>query len=224
MSHRDYATRKPRHIIRTGHSANIFGVAFLPCSSNNFIVSAAMDKEVRLHNIEKTQTTVWRCHRDRVKTVAVEPGNPNLYFSASEDGTCRQWDLRVKHVCGPGQCNNAIFDLRKSRQGRASAGCSSSWSGGWEGDIEFKGLSVNPTFPLEIATASSDPFVRIFDRRRLGNSSPHSPAIPCFQRFAPGFLISFFNSPFFPPHFSKQQDIWQAGDIDQKSNDFSLLL
>lgn len=38
--------------VETRHSANIFGVAFLPCTGDKEIVTGAMDKEVRLLTLD----------------------------------------------------------------------------------------------------------------------------------------------------------------------------
>jgi hypothetical protein len=43
--------------------------------------------------------SVYTCHQHRVKRVAVEPGNHNTWVTASEDGTVRQFDRRVRGMC-----------------------------------------------------------------------------------------------------------------------------
>lgn len=42
-------------------------------------------------------TTVYECHRSRVKQVEVEAGNPHLFFSVGEDGFVRQYDVRMRY-------------------------------------------------------------------------------------------------------------------------------
>jgi WD and tetratricopeptide repeat-containing protein 1 len=91
--------------IDTGHSANIFCTKFLPETGDDVVVSGAADAEVRVHRVTRStvssarasfseQCAVFRCHTRRVKKLAVEAGNPHVIWSASEDGTLRQHDLR----------------------------------------------------------------------------------------------------------------------------------
>ena len=131
-----------------------------------------------------------RCHRDRVKAVSVEPNNPHLYFSASEDGTCRQWDTRFFSSSSPSHSfpffssspPSPLFFLLilfpPSPSPREQHNCSRYSSsnvlfnlrkkrgrgrgggGGGGGGGEFKSLSVNPRRVEEVATGCSDPFVR----------------------------------------------------------------
>ena len=49
----------------------------------------------------QAHTTVYACHRARVKHVEVEVGNPHLFFSAAEDGFVRQYDRRMRCVWTP---------------------------------------------------------------------------------------------------------------------------
>ena len=39
---------------------------------------------------------VYGCHDQRVKRLEIEPGSPNVWFTASEDGTVREFDRRVR--------------------------------------------------------------------------------------------------------------------------------
>jgi len=173
-----YPSRKQLTAIDTGHSANIFGVRFLPCTGNNVIATGAMDTDVRSHTVEPSMTSTFRCHADRVKAVDIEPGSPHHIFSASEDGTVRQFDLR---------CHRANA-CRSS--GELSACCSATllvglgpppgfnaYLGGSINErfpVEAKGLALNPIAPWQMAVACGDAFVRIYDRRKLslGASSP----------------------------------------------------
>ncbi|KAJ6954648.1 hypothetical protein NC652_006174 [Populus alba x Populus x berolinensis] len=82
-----YTGRKLLHSIDTGHSANIFCSKFVPETSDELVVSGAGDAEV-------------------------EVGNPNVVWSASDDGTLKQHDFREGASCPPGgsyPMNVAIF-------------------------------------------------------------------------------------------------------------------
>lgn len=84
----------------TQHRLNIFGVGFLPETGNSMLVTCAMDREVRLHNLElgNGHAQIFKGHSGRVKQVETTPGCPNVFFSASEDGSVRRYDRRVPDV------------------------------------------------------------------------------------------------------------------------------
>ena len=48
--------------------------------------------------------TAYRCHRGMVHEVPGDPSNACLFFSASEDGTIRQFDTRARHTCAASSC------------------------------------------------------------------------------------------------------------------------
>lgn len=61
------------------------------------LTSVVSHGQVRLMNIPRDEVlAVYRCHQHRVKRVAVEPDNHNVWLTASEDGTVRQFDRRVR--------------------------------------------------------------------------------------------------------------------------------
>jgi WD and tetratricopeptide repeat-containing protein 1 len=85
------------------------------------------------------------------------PGDPHLFWSAAEDGVVRQFDTRLanqKSYTSP----NALVHL---------PGSSSSSSRGGSGRTEIKGLDICQANPHLLALACGDPYVRIYDRRRL---------------------------------------------------------
>ncbi|KAF6160671.1 hypothetical protein GIB67_019611 [Kingdonia uniflora] len=120
----NYSSKKLFHSIDTGHSANIFCTKFVPETSDELVVSGAGDAEVRLFNLSRLNgrrpkenaiqpSALFQCHSRRVKKLAVEIGNPNVVWSASEDGTLRQHDLREGVSCPPAgsshqECRNVL--------------------------------------------------------------------------------------------------------------------
>jgi hypothetical protein len=64
-------------VIETGHSRNIFGVAFLPGCNDRWLVTGAMDCQVRVHVVREDTSAacvrVFTCHSDRVKHIETEP-------------------------------------------------------------------------------------------------------------------------------------------------------
>ncbi|KAF5818625.1 putative transcription factor WD40-like family [Helianthus annuus] len=120
-----YQSRKLLHSIDSGHTANIFCTKFVPETSDELVVSGAADAEVRLFNLSRSgrrrvedstinPSALFQCHTRRIKKLAVEPGNPNLVWSASEDGTLRQHDFRECTSCPPSEsshreCHNVLI-------------------------------------------------------------------------------------------------------------------
>jgi WD and tetratricopeptide repeats protein 1 len=168
--------------IETGHRGNIFGVQFMPESNCSVLATGAMDSQVRVHVLDNTsasnaRTTVYTCHSDRVKDLAVERGNASLFWSAGEDGTVRQFDLRESHRCarnGDGACRNALVDV--------SAGSAI------DRGVEFKSVDVNPVLPFYMAVACSDEFVRVYDRRKIRVETAARDSSLYVHMFAPEHL------------------------------------
>ncbi|MCL4132538.1 UNVERIFIED_CONTAM: hypothetical protein GTU68_003196, partial [Idotea baltica] len=95
---------------------------------------------------------------ERVKRIATVPSSPNLFFSASEDGTIMQFDTRVPHTCSS-QPNNILINL-KQHAGRLA---------------ECKCVTVHPLRSELIAVGASDPYIRIYDRRMINLTSIQYP-------------------------------------------------
>ncbi|KAK3256556.1 hypothetical protein CYMTET_34314 [Cymbomonas tetramitiformis] len=158
--------------IDTGHRANIFGARFIPCSGDRVLVSGAMDKQVRLHTVDPDRTVVYNVHTDRVKAVEVEHMNPHLFFSAAEDGTVQQFDLRMH---GGGVNHEGLGAPTSTSVSTVLLGAGP--VGNPRGPpfyVELKHLAINRMRPYELAIAAGDPFVRIYDRRYLcpGGAQP----------------------------------------------------
>ncbi|GBF94894.1 hypothetical protein Rsub_08137 [Raphidocelis subcapitata] len=122
------------------------------------------------------RVTVFSCHDNRVKDVKVAPGEPHLFWSASEDGTVRQFDTRLPGQKSPSSPNVLLRVAPPGGSGSASAGGGGGGGGGGgprpARRVEVKGLDICPTAPHLLALACGDPFVRVFDRRRLGPGAP----------------------------------------------------
>lgn len=58
-------------------------------------MTGAGDSKIRVHDIDKKETLdIFSCHLGRVKRLATDPTEPFIFWSASEDGTIRQFDIR----------------------------------------------------------------------------------------------------------------------------------
>uniref|UniRef100_A0A0G4HF09 Uncharacterized protein n=1 Tax=Chromera velia CCMP2878 TaxID=1169474 RepID=A0A0G4HF09_9ALVE len=142
---------KPVTQIATGHSANVFGVCFL---GDDKVATGAMDSEVRLNFLQRPSlvpsdaatsartpsapSRVYSCHDSRVKHLAPETGtNPSVWWSASEDGTLRQFDERERHPScrGGGGCRNVLVNLSRDRPPASGPPPTTSTPSGDSGDL-----------------------------------------------------------------------------------------
>ncbi|KAH8957687.1 hypothetical protein BDL97_07G105500 [Sphagnum fallax] len=195
----DYGSLKLSHSIDTGHTANIFCTKFLPETGDDVVVSGAADAEVRVHRVTRSkvssarasfseQCAVFRCHTRRVKKLAVETGNPHVIWSASEDGTLRQHDLRERVSCPANgatddDCRNILLDLRN--------GAKKSLQASPRHSLRLMTCAISPTQPHFLLIGGSDAFARLYDRRKLSpptasRQQPKTP--PCVRYFCPAHL------------------------------------
>ncbi|CAM9405063.1 unnamed protein product [Ectocarpus sp. 4 AP-2014] len=184
---------------QTGHRRNILSVKFLPCTNDQMLVTGAMDGEVRLHKAPFSSpelTECFSCHDQRVHAVEVEPGNPFIFWSASEDGTVMQYDRRLPNAglgegkgwadSGQGSLagrlrrrrnwGNCLIKLPSQADYAAGGGDSGQGGGvsqqqpqsGWEarGSRAFH-LACNPVDVHYLAVACGDYVARVYDRRVL---------------------------------------------------------
>lgn len=142
------------HKIGTGHNGNIFSVKFMPNSGDHVLATGAADSQVRVHSVtSKDPIQVFFCHDTRVKRLATSQDCSHIIWSASEDGTVRQFDLREPHVCQSNvqPCKNVLIDLNIHIGAMCEAKC----------------IEINPCQSELIAVGCNDPFVRLYDRRML---------------------------------------------------------
>lgn len=142
---------KKIHTIQTGHHGNIFSVKFLPKSGDGVLVTGAGDCRIRVHDVGLCETThVCSCHTNRVKRIATAPNVPYMFWSAAEDGTVMQFDLRAPHSCSR-EVNNVLINLLNHLGRYAEAKC----------------LAINPQRPELLAVGANDPYIRLYDRRMI---------------------------------------------------------
>ncbi|KAL4283531.1 hypothetical protein GQ457_16G017000 [Hibiscus cannabinus] len=188
-----YSSRKLSHSIETGHSANIFCTKFIPETSDELVASGAGDAEVRLFNLSclngrglndgtATPSALYQCHTRRVKKLAVEVGNPNVVWSASEDGTLRQHDFREGTSCPPAgsshqECRNVLLDLR--------CGAKRSLADPPKHTLALKSCDISSTRPHLLLVGGNDAFARLYDRRML------PPLTSCRKRMSPPTCVNY---------------------------------
>lgn len=194
----DYSSRTLLHSVDSGHSANIFCVKFIPETCDDVVASGAGDAEVRVHRLSRSvggsSQPHFRCHTRRVKKLAVEDGNPHVIWSASEDGTLRQRDLREGVLCPPNgvaehECRNVLLDLR--------SGAKKSLSDQPRHCLALKTCAINATRPHQLLVGGSDAFARLYDRRMLpplSSSRMQAKPPPCVCYFCPAHLSEYSRS------------------------------
>ncbi|KAG5187908.1 WD40-repeat-containing domain protein [Tribonema minus] len=184
----EYPSGRRRELFHTQHTANIFGVRFL---GSDAIVSGAMDHSVQLHlePYDAARTTVYECHAGRVKDVEVEPGGAgHVWWSASEDGTVRQYDRRLPHAgCSASRGANpssagaaAAAAAGASKNVLVLVGAARSSAQRPRVPARAMGLAVSPTDPFALAVACGDNVVRVYDRRRLSLAAASHWSRPAF--------------------------------------------
>ncbi|XP_020400929.1 DDB1- and CUL4-associated factor 8 isoform X2 [Zea mays] len=197
----NYNNRELVHDIDTGHSANIFCTKFVPETCDEVVVSGAGDAEVRVFNMSRLSgrrpreismepTMVYQCHSKRVKKLAVELGNPNVVWSASEDGTLRQHDFRECSSCPRAgsanqECHNVLLDLR--------CGAKKSLADLPKHPLALKSCDISSVCPHQIIVGGSDAFARLYDRRMLpplSSCQTKTKPPPCVKMFCPLHLAN----------------------------------
>ena len=146
----------------TSHKNNILGIKFIPQCGSQAVVTGAMDGMVEVHNLsDRFQSRInseqFHCHLHRVKYVEVEPMNPNLFFSAGEDGCTRQYDLRLPLAgCIQNDGETGLASMYDSKNCIISQ------------NMHTLSVRVNPVDTNLLVTASGDSKIRVYDRRMLG--------------------------------------------------------
>ncbi|XP_074279406.1 protein ALTERED SEED GERMINATION 2 isoform X2 [Silene latifolia] len=197
-----YSDRELINSIDTGHSSNIFCTKFVPETSDEIVASGAGDAEVRVFNVSRlsgsraeetsiTPSAHFQCHTRRVKKLAVEVGNPNVIWSASEDGTLRQHDLREGCSCPPAgasnqECRNVLLDLRGAAK--------KSLAEPPKQPLLLKTCDISATRPHQLLVGGSDAFARLYDRRML------PPLSSCTRKISPPPCVNYFC----PMHLSER--------------------
>ncbi|GKD64790.1 WD and tetratricopeptide repeats protein 1 isoform X2, partial [Tanacetum coccineum] len=123
-----------------------------------------------------------------VVLLLVEPGNPSVVWSASEDGTLRQHDFRETTSCSPADsshrdCRNVLLDLR--------CGAKKSLADPPRQSLVLKSCDINMTRPYLLLVGGSDAFARLYDRRMLSPLSASRQKLqppPCVNYYCPTHL------------------------------------
>jgi WD40 repeat protein len=105
----NWQDRDSSELVLRGHRGNIRAVAFSP--NGERVVTVGVDRTTRIWDAESGQILgVLQMHTDRVQSVAVDPNDPAVILTASDDGTTRLYRCRT---CGSlGELEDIADDLR----------------------------------------------------------------------------------------------------------------
>ena len=169
--------------LQTGHQANIFAVGFL--QNDTSIVSAGMDCSVRVCRIDREECIgVYNCHQARVKELCVDPLNDNVFLTAGEDGTCRQFDMRAPHHCAAAPTTGRRMFMHRESAGTAP--CANALVS--TPSLQAKCVDINPLLPQYFLLSANDHYIRVFDRRYLPPSRSATASSPAYASFAAAHL------------------------------------
>ncbi|KAH9938149.1 WD40-repeat-containing domain protein [Fomitopsis serialis] len=133
-------------VIYTGHRGNIFNAHMLPHSTR--IATVAADRQYSgetEYTSSQANVKALRCHSGRVKRIVTEE-SPDMFLTVGEDGTVRQHDLRVPHICASGNCPAPL--VRLSHQ--------------------LNTIALSPLTPYQFVVAGESQYGYLFDRRHAG--------------------------------------------------------
>ncbi|KAL0047044.1 hypothetical protein WJX82_004928 [Trebouxia sp. C0006] len=138
----------------SGHTSSIYVTKFMPNTGNEQIITSAADRQVRLVNLQRSAVKPYTFHHGRVK--ALVPLDPFMFISGSDDGTVRHYDTREPASTSsiPGmRTGDVLADQRHERTPRGRA------------KVSINAVAVDPMRPYLFVTGSSDPLMRLYDRR-----------------------------------------------------------
>jgi WD40 repeat protein len=120
-----------------GHTAAILDLSW---SKNNFLLSSAMDKTVRLWHMKRSEAISTYKHPDYVTSIAFHPEDDRFFLSGSLDCKLRLWSITEKKISFEARAPDLIMAVAFTPDGNTSiAGC----FGGQCLFYKTKGLTLN---------------------------------------------------------------------------------
>lgn len=104
-----------------GHSAAILDLSW---SKNNFLLSSAMDKTVKLWHMKRNSAISTYKHPDYVTSIAFHPEDDRFFLSGSLDCKLRLWSITEKKISFEARAPDLIMAVAFTPNGNTSiAGC-----------------------------------------------------------------------------------------------------
>ncbi|CAO3612087.1 unnamed protein product [Cunninghamella blakesleeana] len=132
----------------TGERDNLQSVKFIPMTSNRYAVSGSDLGYIRLYDI--STGTIVSQYSGLKHYTTIDINNPNDILTCSEDGTVHHFDIRIRH--SPLK-SNLLLDYS----------CTGMM-------VHLRSLSMHPNNDYYFATAGSQAFIYLHDRRMISNS------------------------------------------------------
>jgi hypothetical protein len=151
------------------------------------LISGGADGIVEVHELsdsgnERIFVEQLFCHKSRVKYVETEFQNPNIFFSAGEDGFIRQYDVRLaKSGCKVQRCKSA--DERSSMYGSRNCLVNSK--------VHVMSVRLCQADSNMMVASFGDNRIRQYDRRMLSQVHPDSSSSgKPLREYCPSHLLS----------------------------------
>ncbi|XP_069687028.1 DDB1- and CUL4-associated factor 8-like isoform X2 [Periplaneta americana] len=135
----------------SGHRSNVFQAKFLPLTGDTHIVSCGRDGQIRLAELSSTgvcrSTRRLAQHRGPAHKLAVQQETPHVFLSSGEDALIMSLDVR----------ETKPEKLLYVKDG--------------ERKIALYSIHTNPLNNNEFCVSGRDNYVRIYDKRRVSDST-----------------------------------------------------
>ncbi|XP_051143357.1 protein ALTERED SEED GERMINATION 2-like [Andrographis paniculata] len=169
----DWATKKLKLSYMSGHQDNVFHAKIMPYTDDRIIVTASADSQVRLGQLLENgsvETKKLSEHQGQSHSLAVERGNPHIFYSCGEDGLVQHYDLR--------SCSATKLFYCSSLRGKTNSSSA----------IDTNSIDIDQRNPTYFALGGGDVYARIYDIRKCqlnGSAKKGSPV----DTFCPHHLI-----------------------------------
>lgn len=130
---------RPTRLYR-GHKQDILDLAW---SRTNFLLSASMDKTVRLWHVSMDECLRVFKHTDFVTAIDFHPSDDKLFISGSIDGKVRLWNVPEQRVVSWQDVHDMVTAVSYNRDGRRAV------VGTMRGKCRFYGVSSKGTLEYE---------------------------------------------------------------------------
>ncbi|XP_043242892.1 DDB1- and CUL4-associated factor 6-like [Amphibalanus amphitrite] len=138
---------------QTAHRANIFSAKFLPFSNDSKIVSCSGDGAVLYTDLQDLPCVsagrppqLYLCPAGTTYEVLTWDSEPHCFLSCGEEGAVRSYDLRQHRACSVRGCTETVL----------------LWA-----DRAVTTMALNPASVWELAVATADGAVSLYDRRMV---------------------------------------------------------
>ncbi|XP_062940426.1 DDB1- and CUL4-associated factor 8-like [Cynocephalus volans] len=162
----DWARQQPVLDFESGHRNNVFQAKFLPNCGDSTLATCARDGQIRVAELSAIphckNTKCVAQHKGASHRFALEPDSPFKFRTSGEDGVVFTIDLR--------QGRPASKMVVTKGRGRK---------------VGLYTICVNPANTYQFAVGGQDPFVRIYDQRKINENENNG----VLKKFYPHHLV-----------------------------------